>query len=63
MEDIGIYALGYLEMEAAGNEADYDHARPIDPEGAHNIRTCLSGVDELNKDVTTHFIIGKRGVS
>ncbi|RDW76858.1 uncharacterized protein DSM5745_06850 [Aspergillus mulundensis] len=37
-EDIEIYAPGYLAMEAAGNEADYDHARLIDPMEAYDIR-------------------------
>ncbi|RHZ46603.1 uncharacterized protein CDV56_101022 [Aspergillus thermomutatus] len=40
-EDIEIYAPGYLEMEAAGNEADYDHARLIDPQDAYYIRTRI----------------------
>ncbi|KAJ5884378.1 hypothetical protein N7504_011950 [Penicillium tannophilum] len=30
-EDIEMYAPGYLEMEAAGTEADYDHSRLLDP--------------------------------
>ncbi|KAL4788938.1 hypothetical protein BDV19DRAFT_395517 [Aspergillus venezuelensis] len=37
-EDIEIYAPGYLEMEAAGTEADYDHSRLIDPMDAYDIR-------------------------
>ncbi|KAL3454338.1 hypothetical protein BJX65DRAFT_291864 [Aspergillus insuetus] len=37
-EDIKIYAPGYLEMEAAGNGADYDHARLIKPSDAYGIR-------------------------
>ncbi|KAJ5552344.1 hypothetical protein N7494_001722 [Penicillium frequentans] len=40
-EDIEIYAPGYLEMEAAGREAEYDHARLIDPEDAYDIRSAL----------------------
>jgi hypothetical protein len=38
MEDIEIYAPGYLEMEAAGSEADCDHSRLIDPIEAYYIR-------------------------
>lgn len=30
-EGIEVYAPGYLEMEAAGTEADYDHSRLLDP--------------------------------
>jgi hypothetical protein len=41
MEDIEIYAPGYLEMEAAGNEADYDQARLIEPGDAYDIRTRI----------------------
>ncbi|KAL3446165.1 hypothetical protein BJX65DRAFT_309155 [Aspergillus insuetus] len=37
-EDIEIYAPGYLEMEAVGAEANYDHAWSIDPERAYDIR-------------------------
>ncbi|KAL4899864.1 hypothetical protein BDW74DRAFT_162861 [Aspergillus multicolor] len=37
-EDIEIYAPGYLEMEAAGNGAEYDHARLIDPMDAYDTR-------------------------
>lgn len=40
-EDIEIYAPGYLEMEAAGLEADYDHARLIDPNDAFDIRHAM----------------------
>jgi hypothetical protein len=40
-EDIEIYAPGYLELEAAGHEADYDHARLIDPEDAYDIRSRI----------------------
>lgn len=32
MEDIERYAPGYLQMEAEGNEADYDHSRLINPD-------------------------------
>ena len=31
-EDIETYAPGYLQMEAEGNEANYDHSRLVDPE-------------------------------
>ncbi|KAJ5933842.1 hypothetical protein N7454_006171 [Penicillium verhagenii] len=41
-EDIGrIYAPGYLEMEAAGMEADYDHANLIEPDEAFGVRSNL----------------------
>jgi hypothetical protein len=40
-EDIGIYARGYLEMEAAGMEADYDHAKLVEPEDVFLIRSNL----------------------
>ncbi|KAJ5918607.1 hypothetical protein N7466_010599 [Penicillium verhagenii] len=41
-EDIGrIYAPGYLEMEAAGMEADYDHANLIEPDEAFGVRSSL----------------------
>ncbi|RAO67698.1 uncharacterized protein BHQ10_003710 [Talaromyces amestolkiae] len=33
-EDIERYAPGYLQMEAEGNEADYDHERLMDPDEA-----------------------------
>ncbi|CAI7674638.1 unnamed protein product [Penicillium manginii] len=36
-KDIGIYAPGYLEMEATGMEADYDHARLVEPDEAFEI--------------------------
>jgi hypothetical protein len=39
--DIEIYAPGYLKMEAAGNEAEYDHARLIDPRDVYDIRTRI----------------------
>jgi hypothetical protein len=37
-EDIEIYAPGYLEMEAAGLEADHDHSRLIDLTTAFDVR-------------------------
>lgn len=40
-EDVEIYALGYLELEAAGNEANYDYARLIDSRDAYDIRTRI----------------------
>jgi hypothetical protein len=38
MEDIEVYAPGYLEMEAVGNESEYDHSRLINPTMAYSIR-------------------------
>ncbi|KAL4948938.1 hypothetical protein BDW69DRAFT_188795 [Aspergillus filifer] len=40
-EDIKTYAPGYLEMEAAGIEADYGHSRLIDPINAYDIQRCM----------------------
>lgn len=40
-EDIELYAPGYLEMEAAGNGADYDHSLLIDPSKAYGVRKRL----------------------
>ncbi|KAJ5898743.1 hypothetical protein N7495_003487 [Penicillium taxi] len=48
-EDIKIYAPGYLEMEAAGHEADYDHARLIGPGDAYGIRKRMYQAQLLNE--------------
>lgn len=34
-KDIELYAPEYLQTEAEGNEADYDHARLSDPKDAY----------------------------